>query len=58
MKKLVYISGALFSSITVLSVLFKIMHLSGATILLYFGLIGFALIFIPAFAKYKYDKTE
>ena len=58
MKKVVYISGAIFSSITVLSVLFKLLHLQGAPELLIFGLAGFALIFIPAFAKYTYDKKK
>ncbi len=55
MRKAVYISGALFSSITLLSILFKILHLQGAQILLVIGMIGLALIFIPLYAKYKYD---
>jgi hypothetical protein len=56
MKKLVIISGALFSSMTLLSVLFKILHWQGATELLMMGMFGLAIIFIPALAKYLYDK--
>ncbi len=58
MKKLTFISGALFSSLTVLAVLFKLLHLQGAPELLTIGLAGFALIFIPALAKYSYDKKK
>lgn len=58
MKKLAFISGALFSSLTVLGLLFKIQHWPGASILLVFGLAGLALIFSPSFAKYKYDKDK
>ncbi len=57
-KKAAYISGALFSSITVLAVLFKLLHLTGATELLATGLIGFAVVFIPMYAKYKYDQSK
>jgi len=57
-KKIAFISGALFGSISVLSVLFKLMHYQGATILLVVGLAGIALVFIPFYAKYRYDKTK
>ena len=57
MKKIAFISGALFSSITVLSILFKLLHLQGAQELLVIGLLGIAFIFIPSFAKYKYDQS-
>jgi len=57
-KKIAFISGALFGSISVLSVLFKMMHYQGATVLLIVGLAGIALVFIPFYAKYKYDKTK
>jgi|TARA_B110000046_G_scaffold102483_1_gene110124 hypothetical protein len=53
-KRITYISGALFSSLTLLSGLFKTLHLQGATFLLIAGLMGLALVFIPAFAIYKY----
>jgi hypothetical protein len=58
MKKLVYILGAVFSSVTLLSVLFKLLHLQGVTVLLIVGLGGLAFIWIPAFAKYRYDKSN
>jgi len=58
MKNLAFISGALFSSLTILGVLFKIQHWPGASILLVLGLAGLAIIFIPSFAKYKYDKDK
>ncbi|MDY0078403.1 MAG: hypothetical protein RBR87_14140 [Bacteroidales bacterium] len=57
-KKIAFVSGALFGSISVLSVLFKLMHYQGATILLVVGLAGIALVFIPFYAKYRYDKTK
>ena len=56
MKKLVVISGALFSSMTLLSVLFKVLHWQGAAELLIVGIFGLAIIFIPALAKYLYDR--
>lgn len=58
MKKIAYISGAVFSSATVLAVLFKLLHLQGAQILLVVGLSGIALVFIPTYAKYRYDKIK
>lgn len=56
MKKLVVISGALFSSMSLLSVLFKLLHWQGAAELLIVGMFGLAVVFIPALAKYLYDK--
>ncbi len=58
MKRLVYISGTLFSMLTVLGILFKVQHWPGAGIGITLGLAGMALIFIPSFAKYKYDKDK
>jgi uncharacterized membrane protein YccC len=58
MKNLVFISGTLFSSLTLLGVLFKIQYWTGGSILLVFGLAGLALIFIPSFAKYTYNKDK
>ncbi len=54
LKKITYISAGIFSSITLLAVLFKILHLQGAQVLLTIGLMGLALVFIPAFSLYKY----
>lgn len=56
MKKLAYISGVMTSMMALLGMLFKIQHWPGASILLTIGIAGFALIFIPSYAKYKYDK--
>lgn len=58
MRKIVYISGALFSSITLLSVLFKMLHFQGAQIVLIIGIVGLALIFIPLYAIYRYTKNK
>lgn len=58
MKKLTFISGVLFSSLTILGALFKIQHWPGASILIVLGLTGVALVFIPSFAKYKYDQDK
>ncbi len=57
-KKVAFISGALFGALTLLSVLFKLMHYQGASVLLIAGLAGLSLVFIPFYAKYRYDKTE
>lgn len=58
MRKIVYISGTVFSSVTLLSVLFKLLHLQGAQTLLIIGIAGLALVFIPLLAIYKYRKNR
>lgn len=58
MKKLAFISGGVAGSLTTLGVLFRIMHWPGAVPLLVFGLGCAGLIFIPSFAKYKYDSDK
>lgn len=58
MKKLAFISTAVFSSLTLISALFKIFHFPGGNILLIAGIVGLALIAIPSMAKYKYDKEK
>jgi hypothetical protein len=58
MKRLAFISGALFTSLFVLGSLFKIMHWPGAAPLLTLGLVGIALIFIPSVATYQYSKDK
>ncbi|MES2726029.1 MAG: hypothetical protein V4643_02925 [Bacteroidota bacterium] len=58
MKLFTYIFGALFSIITVVGYLFKIMHWVGADYLLVAGLSGIAFIFIPSFFIYKYRKNN
>ncbi|WP_165366151.1 GldL-related protein [Brumimicrobium glaciale] len=58
MKLIAYISGSLFTSITLLSMLFKIMHWPGGAIGLIIGYCGLALIFVPSFAVYRYNKIK
>jgi hypothetical protein len=58
MRKLAIISGALFSSITLLGILFKIMHWPGASIEMVIGMAGLALVFIPSYAAYKYKQGD
>jgi len=56
MKLAAYITGSLFTSLTLLSILFKIMHWPGANAGLVFGLAGLALFAVPFMAIYKYGK--
>lgn len=58
MRKAVYISGTFSTSVFILSVLFKLMHLQGANVLLFMGLISTALIFLPLTAIYLYKKRK
>lgn len=52
MKKSIYILGIVCLSITLLATLFKILHFSGAAILLIVGLGGLTFVFLPmAFAR-------
>tara|TARA_B100000900_G_scaffold233508_1_gene198251 strand:- start:433 stop:603 length:171 start_codon:yes stop_codon:yes gene_type:complete len=56
MKLITFLTGAFFSILSVLGLLFKIQHWPGATIGIVLGLGGFALIFIPLFTIYQYRK--
>lgn len=58
MKTLAFVSGALFCSLTVLGILFKIQHWPGASVLLVLGLGIFSLLFIPSITKYLYSKAN
>jgi len=58
MKKLTFISGGLSGSLTVLGILFKIMHWSGAGLLLLIGLSILSILFIPSLTKYLFDKSK
>jgi hypothetical protein len=58
MKGLAYFTGALFSSLTILGLLFKIMHWPGANVTLVLGMMGSAIIFIPLFTIYKFRKSS
>lgn len=54
MRALAYSSVAIFTSISILGVLFKIMHWPGAGIGMVVGVAGVALIAIPSFTFYKF----
>ncbi len=54
MKLLIFITGALFSSLSTLGILFRVMHYPAANALLIFGLAGISLFFIPSYVIYKY----
>lgn len=58
MKQFTYISGYLFVLSTTVGAFFKIMHFPGASLLLFSGLMGLAIIFLPLliFNKFK-DKV-
>ncbi len=54
MKLLIFITGALFASLSTLGILFRVMHYPAANALLIFGLAGISLFFIPSYVIYKY----
>ena len=58
MKKFTFISGAFFSSLTLIGVLFKIQYWVGGSIFIILGIAGIAFLFIPAYAIYKYNKDN
>jgi hypothetical protein len=58
MRKAVYITGTFSASVFLLSVLFKSLHLQGAKVLLFTGLILAALIFLPLASIYLYQKRK
>lgn len=58
MKGLAYSTGAFFTSITILAILFKIMHWPGAGIGLVVGLAGLALVAIPIYAIHKFRTSN
>ena len=57
MKKLAFFSGATFLSLTILGMLFKLMHWPGAGVILILGVAGLTLLAIPVVAMYKYKKA-
>jgi hypothetical protein len=57
MKGLAYSTAAIFTSLTLIGMLFKIMHWPGANIALVIGVAGLALFTIPIVAVYKYKRT-
>lgn len=56
MRLSVYVLGALVAMTIILGSLFKMMHWAGADMLLVTGWSSAALLFVPAFAIYKYRK--
>lgn len=50
MKRITILTGAIFTGITVISILFKVLHWKGANFGLLIGLSGIALIFVPLMA--------
>ncbi|HEY5509348.1 MAG TPA: hypothetical protein VIK29_11790 [Paludibacter sp.] len=58
MKKLAFISGALFASMITIGILFKTLHLPGAFMILAISGLLFAVIVVPSVAKYLYDKEK
>jgi len=54
MKGVVFSILTFFTSLTLLGILFKVMHWPGAGIGLVIGVAGLSLIAIPLFAVYKY----
>jgi len=57
MKKAAFILSTLFGSLTILGILFKVMHWPGAGIALVLGVAGFALIGLPLLAVHRYRKA-
>ena len=56
MKKITYLTGTICTMLALFAVLFKIMHWPGASELMVISIGGFALFFVPFYAKYSYDK--
>lgn len=57
MKKAAFILGTFFASISLLGILFKVMHWPGAGVGLVTGVVGFALFALPAIAIYKFKRA-
>lgn len=57
MKKAAFILGTTFGSISILGILFKVMHWPGAGIGLVTGVVGFALFALPVIAIYKFNRA-
>ncbi len=56
MRLTVYVFGALVAMLIILGFLFKMMYWKGADMLIVIGLASAALLYVPAFAIYKYKK--
>lgn len=58
MRKLVFISGTISFSFVSLGLFFRFFHYPYSDLLLLLGTGTFALVFVPFFAKYTYDKEK
>jgi cytochrome b subunit of formate dehydrogenase len=58
MKKITYLTGTIFTMMALFAIIFRIMHWPGASELIVISIGGFALFFVPFFAKYSYDKKS
>jgi hypothetical protein len=58
MKKITYLTGTIFTMMALFAIIFRIMHWPGASELIVISIGGFALFFVPFFAKYAYDKKS
>jgi len=57
-REFAHLFGGLFSALTLLSFLFKLLHYQGAQILLIISMGALTFIFIPLIAFYKYHKNK
>ncbi len=57
MKKAAFILSTFFGSLTLIAILFKVMHWPGAGIGLVIGVSGFALIGLPLLAVHRYRQA-
>ena len=58
MKGLAFSTMAIFTGLTILGVLFKVMHWPGANIGLVLGICGLAFFAVPVFTFYKYKTSN
>ena len=58
MKGLAYGTAGIFTSLTLIGVLFKVMHWPGANIALVLGIAGLSLLTIPIVAVYKFRRAQ
>ncbi|MFT6500065.1 MAG: hypothetical protein ACJASQ_000172 [Crocinitomicaceae bacterium] len=58
MKGLAYGTAGIFTSLTLLGMLFKVMHWPGANIALVLGIAGLSIITIPVVAIYKFRSAK
>ena len=58
MKKLIYISGVLCANLMLIGALLKVLHITGASLLLFVSILGFSTIFLPLALIYNYQNQE